>query len=423
MIASIPMAKKRCWFGWLRRLFTFSEAKTRGEKKSKRWRICIFGRVKFRQHPALKAPALTLSEATEEQRKHALNVAIATAAAAEAAVAAAQAAAKVVRLATASKSNNQFKKHDRDLAAIKIQSAFRAHLARKALRALKGLVRIQAIVRGRAVRRQVMTTLNISPSYAKIQSEVHESCSPTADTIHKDSERRYRLKPKEELKNKEIKHESNIQRRWDYSVLSKEDMEAILFRKQEAMIQRERILRYSYSHRERKNPNIMAESVYKKESGRRSCLLEQWSETEECNRGQMTSKQLLTDFTANEICSPPQSRFRTLQRQDSPDSISFPLSVPRRSFSRAERATEDENTILNSPHFPTYMSVTQSAKAKARSMSTPRQRVGFMDSYFGNNMPYKNGITLCSSYNGESMGSNPSSGNSHYISSKMNYQQ
>ncbi|XP_021891031.1 protein IQ-DOMAIN 1 [Carica papaya] len=199
------MAKKRCWFGWLRRLFTFSEAKTRGEKKSKRWRICIFGRVKFRQHPALKAPALTLSEATEEQRKHALNVAIATAAAAEAAVAAAQAAAKVVRLATASKSNNQFKKHDRDLAAIKIQSAFRAHLARKALRALKGLVRIQAIVRGRAVRRQVMTTLNISPSYAKIQSEVHESCSPTADTIHKDSERRYRLKPKEELKNKEIK--------------------------------------------------------------------------------------------------------------------------------------------------------------------------------------------------------------------------
>lgn len=39
------------------------------------------------------------------------------------------------------------------------------------------------------------------------------------------------------------------QRSWDYSFLSKEDMEAIWLRKQEAAIKRERMMQYSYSHR------------------------------------------------------------------------------------------------------------------------------------------------------------------------------
>ena len=75
-------------------------------------------------------------QATEEQRKHALNVAIATAAAAEAAVAAAQAAAEVVRLAAASNPFHHFTTRDRNWAAIKIQSAFRAHLVSLPLKSL-----------------------------------------------------------------------------------------------------------------------------------------------------------------------------------------------------------------------------------------------------------------------------------------------
>lgn len=84
------------------------------------------GRLKLKQYPALTASQrTTLNEATEEQKRHALTVAIATAAAAEAAVAAAHAAAEVVRLTGASQS---FAKLDRNLAATKIQSAYRAHL-------------------------------------------------------------------------------------------------------------------------------------------------------------------------------------------------------------------------------------------------------------------------------------------------------
>ena len=57
-----------------------------------------------------------------------MTVAIATEAAAEAAVAAAHAAAEVVRLTSASQSCQHFIQQDRNLAAIKIQSAYRAHL-------------------------------------------------------------------------------------------------------------------------------------------------------------------------------------------------------------------------------------------------------------------------------------------------------
>ena len=68
---------------------------------------------------------VTLAEAEDEQNKHAYSVAIATAVAAEAAVAAAQAAAEVVRLTTVGHYHGKSKE---DIAAIKIQTAFRGYL-------------------------------------------------------------------------------------------------------------------------------------------------------------------------------------------------------------------------------------------------------------------------------------------------------
>lgn len=68
---------------------------------------------------------LELTEAENEQNNHAYSVALATAVAAEAAVAAAQAAAEVVRLTTVARYSGKSKE---EVAAIKIQTAFRGYL-------------------------------------------------------------------------------------------------------------------------------------------------------------------------------------------------------------------------------------------------------------------------------------------------------
>ncbi|KAM5558630.1 protein IQ-DOMAIN 12-like [Rosa sericea] len=256
------MARTKGWFGWVKRLFT-PELKTNTKKISNKWRW-IFGRLELQQYPSqavLTASERAFREATEEQKKHALTVAIATAVAAKAAVAAAQAAAEVVRLTGASQSFHHFTKFDRNLAAIKIQSAYRAHLARKALRALRGLVRLQAIVRGRAVRRQALTSLKRLPSNRKGQTEVTKRSISTIDVRCNGSEKKHLGRPKGELDEKEITLLcSSRQIRWDDSLISKEDIEAIWLRKQEARIKRERMKKYSFSLRESRNVKMLEDS-------------------------------------------------------------------------------------------------------------------------------------------------------------------
>ncbi|CAN4083506.1 unnamed protein product [Withania somnifera] len=59
-----------------------------------------------------------------------------------------------------------------DMAAITIQSRFRGHLARRAFKALKSLVRLQAVVRGAYVRRQARIALHCMHALARLQVTV-----------------------------------------------------------------------------------------------------------------------------------------------------------------------------------------------------------------------------------------------------------
>ncbi|KAH7572221.1 hypothetical protein JRO89_XS04G0222500 [Xanthoceras sorbifolium] len=111
------------------------------------------------------------SETDKEQNKHAIAVAAATAAAADAAVAAAQAAVAVVRL-TSHGRGTMFGGGQERWAAVKIQTVFRGYLARKALRALRGLVKLQAHVRGYLVRKQATATLHSMQALIRAQATV-----------------------------------------------------------------------------------------------------------------------------------------------------------------------------------------------------------------------------------------------------------
>ncbi|KAK2972398.1 hypothetical protein RJ640_010835 [Escallonia rubra] len=58
----------------------------------------------------------------------------------------------------------------KELAATKTQAAFRGYLARRAFRALKGIIRLQALVRGHLVRRQAVATLHSMQAIVKFQA-------------------------------------------------------------------------------------------------------------------------------------------------------------------------------------------------------------------------------------------------------------
>ncbi|KAL5727613.1 IQ-domain [Ranunculus cassubicifolius] len=119
-----------------------------------------------------------------DSNKHAIAVAAATAAVAEAAVAAAQAAAAVVKLTSSGRTTTPYVRGHDVWAAIKIQSAFRGYLARRALKALKGLVKLQALVRGHIVRKKTAEQIRCYQALVRVQSRARAGRMHTSDLQH-----------------------------------------------------------------------------------------------------------------------------------------------------------------------------------------------------------------------------------------------
>ncbi|XP_017425673.1 protein IQ-DOMAIN 5 isoform X2 [Vigna umbellata] len=135
--------------------------------------------------------------------------------------------------------------HDQQMreewAAIHIQTAFRGFLARRALRALKGVVRLQALVRGHAVRKQAAITLRCMQALVRVQARVRARRVCMALETQASQQ-----KLQQNIANEARVRE--IEEGWCDSVGSVEDIQAKILKRQEAAAKRERAMAYALSH-------------------------------------------------------------------------------------------------------------------------------------------------------------------------------
>ncbi|KAK7345597.1 hypothetical protein VNO77_16203 [Canavalia gladiata] len=413
------MGRKGNWFSTVKKALS-PESKERNDQKSNRSKKKWFGKQKLQTSDSFseinKTPPLPPSEEiilthVESDNSHD-HVEVSTAVDAEEHIPAVQIASIEVQ----GSAIVQFDSKPKDeVAAIRIQTAFRGYLARRALRALRGLVRLKSLMEGPVVKRQAISTLRSMQTFAHLQSQIRS--------------RRLRMLEENQALQKQLlqKHTKElesmrIEEEWDDSVQSKAQIEAKLLGKYEAAMRRERAMAYSFSHQQNWknssrpiNPMLMDptnpswgwtwlerwmagrcwenQSLMEKEKNEHSSV--------RSSSRSLTSAEISKSFARFQLNSEKHSPTAT-QNPDSPNSESQSLSNPPkqvanklkkvspkeslfmdddtksmasvkserlRRHSIAGSIVTDDESLASSPSVPSYMVPTKSAKAKSRMQS------------------------------------------------------
>ncbi|XP_022962930.1 protein IQ-DOMAIN 1-like [Cucurbita moschata] len=259
------MGKKETWFSSVKKALSPDPKEKRDQQNSKKSKKKWFGKQKHCYPDSTQAVAEPSPPPQQEQahivhsvsEEHNEPCSVEVATATEVTSAAAQAneasvstfepnvatpfvAAKVVHVATETRFVGLSKE---EVAAIKIQTVFRGYLARRALRALRGLVRLKSLMESSTVKRQASNTLRCMQTLARVQSQIHF--------------RRVRMLEENQALQKQLlqKHAKELEslrigEEWDDSLQSKEQIEAGLLSKYEAAMRRERALAYAFTHQQ-----------------------------------------------------------------------------------------------------------------------------------------------------------------------------
>ncbi|MED6149046.1 IQ-domain [Stylosanthes scabra] len=354
--------------------------------------------------------------------KHAIAVAAATAAVAEAAVAAAQAAAAVVRLTSSSgrsaNAGSVTTVSSQVWAAVKIQSAFRGCLARRALRALKGLVKLQALVRGHIVRKRTAQQMKKWQALLRAQARVCAgrvhilqtpiSTSKSSSTSHLHGPATPE-KFESPIRSKSMKHEHSplLKRNCSKSCLqqvhgsssqekcrnkSEKNIDDLSWNQEKSSIRTSSTINGDKSD---KNPDAEIDSrrSHATSSSRRRSLFSATINKESSSVISLQSGPSPSFEVQSQSPIKPNwvedSPFCTAENSPQYLSASSKDNGSKRSPFGGSRS---RSYICDYSDYPSYMACTESSKAKVRSLSAPKQRPNQCDRSSSSNRYSLNGL-------------------------------
>ncbi|KAK7251265.1 hypothetical protein RIF29_34307 [Crotalaria pallida] len=308
-----------------------------------------------------------------DPNKHAVAVAAATAAVAEAAVAAAQAAAAVVRLTSSGRSAAGGVGVREEWAAVKIQAAFRGCLARKALRALKGLVKLQALVRGHIERKRRGPWLKRMRAQLRAQARRHAQYLTAKSSTYLLHGPGTPEKFESPIRSKSMKYDQSpiLKRNGSKSCGSRSDSQG----DDQSWTQGRSSLRSCSSKNDEKSERILEiDSGKQVTSKRRSLFFSHGHALVSDHYGSsMTNKRDSTSLKSGQTssCEIEETPFCTASNSPQYLSATSKDEGSRRSPFTPTRSDGTRSYLCD---YPSYMAYTESSKAKVRSLSAPKQR-------------------------------------------------